>query len=176
MKRLLQAGFIILILAPAFFACKENDLEKMRQNELERLSEYINLHYQNEEPKQSGLYFIPVKENTDTTEIKPGDRVQVFYATWAFNSELDSILLDETSGYTDGYRYEPYEFIVGGNSAIQGLQEAVTYMTKGEVANLVIPSELAYAQTGSAGIAPFTTLLMQVEIYKVYPAPVQEEQ
>ena len=176
MKRLLVTGFAIMILVPAFFACKDNDLEKMRQRELEKLREYIDQNYPNEEPKSSGLYFIPIEDGTDTTEINPGDRVQVFYATWTFDSSLDSIFLDETSGYTDGYRYEPYEFIVGGNSAIQGLQEAVTYMTKGSKANLVIPSELAYGQSGSAGIAPFTTLLMQVEVYKVYPVPVQEEQ
>lgn len=174
MKRLLFAGFFMVLLASVFFACKDDDMEKLRQNELENLREFIEINYPNEEPTSSGLYFIPVEENADTTLIKPGDRVQVFYATWT----TDSILLDETSGYTDGYRYEPYEFVVGRTEAIQGLQEGVTYMTVGETANLVIPSELAYAQTGSMGIgiAPFTTLLMQVEVYKVYPAPVQEEQ
>lgn len=167
----------MVLFASVFFACKDDDdLQKLRQNELENLSEFIETNYRDEEPKPSGLYFIPVEEGTDTTKIKPGDRVQVFYATWALNSELDSILLDETSGYTDGYRYEPYEFIVGGNEAIQGLQEGVTYMTKGEIANLVIPSELAYGQRGTVGVAPFTTLLMQVEVYKIYPSSGQEQQ
>lgn len=172
MKRFVFVGFFIVLCASVFFACKDNDLEQLRQNELENLREFIENNYPNEEPTSSGLYFIPVEEGTDTTLIKPGDRVQVFYATWT----TDSILLDETWGYTDGYEYEPYQFTVGRSEAIQGLQEAVTYMTVGDVANLVIPSELAYGQTGSVGIAPFTTLLMQVKVHKVYPAPVQEEQ
>ena len=75
-------------------------------------------------------------------------------------------------GYLDGLRYEPLEFVPGNSEdIIQGLQEAVTYMKPGGKANLVIPSEIAYGQNGniSGGVGGFTTLLMQVEIYKVYP-------
>jgi len=37
----------------------------------------------------------------------------------------------------------------------------------------VLPSELAYGQNGTTGISGFTTLLMEVEVYKVYPYSVQ---
>lgn len=166
MKLKLLNLFLLLIAAAFFFSCRENSLEKLRENELKKLAEYIQNNYHDLKPLPSGLYFDKVSEGTGDSLIKAGDRVQIYYATWT----LDSLLLDETNGYTSGYRYDPFEFVVGTDDAIQGLQQAVTMMKKGGVANLVIPSELAYGQTGSIGIGGFTTLLMQIEIYKVYPA------
>ena len=101
------------------------------------------------------------------TVIVPGDRIRIFYATWL----IDSTLIDQTNGYLDGYRFEPLEFVVGAGSVIGGLEEAVTYMQAGSVGNLVANSALAYGQNGNTSGNPpvpgFTTLLMQVEIYKI---------
>jgi FKBP-type peptidyl-prolyl cis-trans isomerase FkpA len=84
-------------------------------------------------------------------------------------------LVDESEGYTVGHRFEPLEFTVGRGEVIKGLEEAVQYMKLNGKANLVLPSEVAYGQNGSGSIPGFTTLLMEVEIYKVYPFPRQEE-
>jgi FKBP-type peptidyl-prolyl cis-trans isomerase FkpA len=161
-------GLIFTTIAIGFLACgSDNSLEELRKNELALLDEYILTNYPDEEPTPSGLYYIEEVKGTGDT-IVPGDKIQVFYATWL----IDSTLIDETSGYTQGYRFEPLEFVVGTGSVIKGLDEAVTYMQKGTVANLVINSELAYGQNGNtAGNPPvpgFTTLLMQVEVYKIY--------
>lgn len=167
MKQLTTALFVIL-LATAIFSCDDNSLEKQRQNELDILDAYLQENYPDAEPKPSGLYYFEEVKGTGDT-IKPGDKVQIYYATWS----IDSILLDESNGYTEGYRFEPMEFIVGNGDVISGLDEAMTYMQKGTVANLVIDSKLAYGQNGNyQGNPPvpgFTTLLMQVEVYKVYP-------
>ena len=163
MKRLLT-GLILATFIVAFVACKDNNnLEKLRKNELEKLDIFITKNYPNEKPKSSGLYYIEkIKGSGDS--IVAGDRVQIFYATWT----IDSVLIDETNGYTEGFKYEPFEFTVGAGTAITGLEEAATYMQNGTIANLVLPSELAYGQNGSSGVAGFTTLLMQVEVYKIY--------
>ena len=150
----------------ALFSCDDNSLEKQRNKELELLNAYILENYRDVEPTRSGLYYSEETAGTgDTIEI--GDRVQVFYATWRL---IDSSLVDESNGYTSGFRYEPLEFIVGTGSVVAGLDEAVTYMQKGTVANLVLDSGLAYGQSGSNSVPGFTSLLMQVEVYKVYPA------
>jgi FKBP-type peptidyl-prolyl cis-trans isomerase FkpA len=167
MKQLTSALFVILI-SSVVFSCDDNSLEKQRQNELDILDDYIQENYPGAEPKPSGLYYFEeVKGSGDT--IKLGDKVQIYYATWS----IDSMLLDESEGYTRGLRYEPMEFIVGNGDVIAGLDEAMTYMQKGTIANLVIDSKLAYGQNGNyQGNPPvpgFTTLLMQVEVYKVYP-------
>ena len=165
MKRI----FVLLMVAVAViavFSCKDNNsLEKQRKNELDLLNAFINEYYPDSVPKPSGLYYIEEKKGTGDS-IVPGDKVQIFYATWT----VDSVLIDETNGYTAGYRFEPYEFTVGAGAAVAGLEEAATYMQLGTVAHLVIPSELAYGQNGTLGVPGFTTLLMKVEVYKIYRA------
>jgi FKBP-type peptidyl-prolyl cis-trans isomerase len=157
----------VLIIAIAIFSsCGDNNnLGKLRQQELEKLDTYIQSNYPNIDPKPSGLYYIELQAGSGDS-IQVGDKVQIFYSTWT----IDSTLIDQTSGYLLGQRYEPYEFTVGAGNAIQGLEEAATYMQQGTKANLVIPSELAYGQNGTYGVSGFTTLLMQVEVYKIYPA------
>jgi FKBP-type peptidyl-prolyl cis-trans isomerase FkpA len=153
-----------------FIACgDDNSLEELRKNELAKLNEYMQANYPDAKPKRSGLYYIEEVKGTGDT-IVPGDQVQIYYATWL----IDNTLIDETNGYTSGYKFEPFTVNVGSGTSIAGLEEALTYMQKGTVAFLVINSELAYGQNGNImGNPPvpgFTTLLMRVEVYKVYQA------
>ena len=164
MKQFIK-GTIFALIAVVLMGCpKDNNLEQLRNNELKKLDEFISIHYPNENPKPSGLYYIEaIKGEGDS--LKLGDRVQIFYATWT----IDSALIDQSKGYLDGHRFEPLEFIVGTGGVIKGLDEAATYMQLNTKANLVLPSEIAYGQNGNATVPGFTTLLMEVEVYKVYP-------
>jgi FKBP-type peptidyl-prolyl cis-trans isomerase len=172
MKHVLT-GLILTAFAVGFLACgNDNSLEELRKNELAILDEYIQTNYPDLEPTKTGLYYIEEVKGTGDT-IVPGDRIQVFYATWL----IDSTLIDESdkpNGYTSGYRFEPLEFVVGAGTVISGLEEAATYMQLGTVSKLVINSELAYGQNGNTygnpPVSGFTTLLMEVEVYKVYRA------
>lgn len=169
MKRITFFGGMLMLLFAGILSCRDdNSLERLRQKELEKLSEFIQNNYPDVKKKPSGLYYIEAIKGTGDT-IKSGDRVQIFYSTWL----IDSTLIDETNGYSLGHRYEPFEYVVGAGTAIPGLEEASTYMQKGTKANLVIPSELAYGQNGSYSgavtVPGFSTLLMEVEVYKVYP-------
>jgi len=171
LNRTMKQVFTVLfftIAAIGIFSCgDDNSLEELRKNELALLDEYMLENYPGVEPKPSGLYYIEEVKGTGDT-IKLGDQVQIYYATWL----IDSTLIDETNGYLKGLRYEPFTVNVGSGTAIAGLEEALTYMQKGTVANLVINSELAYGQNGNTQGSPpvpgFTTLLMQVEVYKIY--------
>ena len=119
------------------------------------------MYYFNEEGTGSG----------DT--IKPGDRVQIYYATWSLKSATgtadDSLLVDQSELYLQGGRYEPLSYVVGAGGVLVGLEEATTYMQQGTRSHLVINSELAYGQQGSGSVGAFQTLLMEVEVYKVFP-------
>lgn len=173
--RIFHALAILTVLSLAILSCnKDNSLQEMRDYELRLLDEFIADNYPNEEPTPSGLYYIEEIAGSGDT-IKGGDRIQVFYATRVLE---DSLLVDQSSGYVDGHRFDPIEFVVGTGRMIPGLDEAATYMQEGTKAHLVIPSELAYGQNGSGLVGPFETLLMEVEVYKVYPIelPVPEEE
>ncbi len=171
MKRFLTVLTLAFIVV-AFFSCKKsNNLEELRKNELKKLDEFISINYPDSIQKPSGLYYIEELKGHGDSLITLGDRVQIFYATWT----IDSVLIDESDGFTLGHRYEPLEYTVGTSSVVKGLEEATTYMREGGKAHLVIPSELAYGQNGSNGVPGFTTLLMQVEVYKVYPYTTPQE-
>lgn len=162
-------GVFITVLAIAFFSCKDNDLEELRRQELRKLNEYIENNYPDIEPTPSGLYFIELEEGTGDS-IEVGDRVQFFYDLWT----LDTVKVAESG------RYEPVQVIVSppsqlGSSAqsvedLLGLHEGLSYMREGGKARLILPSQLAFGQYGTYGVSRFTTLLMEVEVYKVYPA------
>jgi FKBP-type peptidyl-prolyl cis-trans isomerase len=178
MKQIFTVLFLISV-AVAFSSCNKNDnsLEKMRESELAILDEYIENTYPDSLPKSSGLYYIEDIEGDGDSLIRQGDNIKVFYATWRLDSPTESTLIDQSQGYLDGQRYEPLTFVVGTSEVIRGLDEAVTYMREGGKAHLVLPSEIAYGQNGKQGsVSGFTTLLMEVEVYKVYPFIVPEEE
>lgn len=157
---------IVVVLSFIMSACNNNSQEKQRANELELLNAYITKNHPGVVPKKSGLYFISLKEGLGDS-IKTGDVVQAFYKTM----DITEKTIDESSGYSKGLRYEPLTFTAGNNEVVKGFDEAVTYMSSGSKAKLIIPSELAYGATGSGlTILGFTTLIMEVEIYKVYHA------
>jgi FKBP-type peptidyl-prolyl cis-trans isomerase len=169
----LNSGILVLILFAAFFSCEDDSMEKQRENELKKLTEYIQIHHSGLERKPSGLYYIELeKGNGDTIRI--GDRVQLFYDLW----KLDSTLVG-TSG-----NYEPLELMVyppGSLSysaespgEIKALHEALTYMQQGSKSLLIFDSGLGFGQYGTYGISGFTPLRMEVEVHKVYPAQTQE--
>jgi len=169
MKRIIILFFVAVLFVGLFSCGKDNSAEKKRQNELALLDAYMIKNYPKAEPTKSGLYYIEEKKGTGDT-IVAGDKVLIYYATW----ELDGKLIDESTGYTAGYRYEPYEVNVGAGNSITGLEEGLTYMQTGTVATLIINSRLAYGENGNMNSNPvvlgFTTLRMQVEVYKVYKA------
>lgn len=173
MKKTLS-WIMLLLGAVAFFACNDGvDYKKMRDAELALLDEYLAIAHPGAEPTPSGLYYFNEPGTGEGDTIKTGDRVQLFYATYTLDRVeelIDSNLVDETNGYLDGHRYEPYEVIVGAGSSITGLEEGLLYMQPGTRSNLVINSELAYGQRGSGyAVGAFKTILMEVEIYKVIP-------
>lgn len=174
MKRIFNI-FSIAILAAVFFSCKENSFEKQRENELNQLNEYIRANHPGEVPRPSGLFYFPIEEGTGDS-IRIGDRVQLFYEIRTLDSTLQM-----SSG-----RYEPYELTVrpptqlssspqsiGG---ILALNEALTYMQRGSKSMLIFDSSLGFGQYGTGGIGGFSPVMMEVEVYKIYPAPVPEEE
>lgn len=176
MKKTLSV-IVVVLGAIAFFACDDGiDYEKMRKEELKILNNYLDRIHPGAEPTGSGLYYFNEEETGTGDTIKPGDQVQIFYATWALVDENDSVLVDQTEGYLLGHRYEPYTYVVGAGSTIQGLEEGTTYMQLGTRSHLVINSELAYGQQGSGSIGAFQTVLMEVEVYKVRPLDTGEDE
>ena len=114
----------------------------------------------------SGLQYIELEEGTGTAA-NTGDFVEVHYTGkledgTVFDSSLD--------------RGQPYRFPLGAGQVIPGWDEGVALMKEGGKATLVIPPELGYGAQGAGGvIPPNATLIFDVELISVTPAPKPEE-
>lgn len=109
----------------------------------------------------SGLQYIVLKEGNGK---KPtmNDKIRVHYT----GKLIDGTIFD--SSYN---RQEPAEFIVG--QVIPGWVEALQLMSEGAKWRIFIPEELAYGAQPPRGsnIKPFSTLIFDVELLQVIPAP-----
>lgn len=105
---------------------------------------------------ESGLQYEIITEGNGAIP-KATDRVQVHYT---------GQLIDGTVFDSSVQRGQPTEFPVNG--VIQGWVEALQLMPEGSKWRLYIPQELAYgAQGAGASIAPYSTLIFDVELLKV---------
>jgi FKBP-type peptidyl-prolyl cis-trans isomerase FklB len=109
----------------------------------------------------SGLQYIVLKEGKGK---KPtmNDKIRVHYT----GKLIDGTIFD--SSYN---RKEPAEFIVG--QVIPGWVEALQLMSEGAKWRIFIPEGLAYGAQPPRGsnIKPFSTLIFDVELLQVIPAP-----
>lgn len=106
----------------------------------------------------SGLKYYDLVEG-DGAMPEVGQTVEVHYTGWLEDGTIfDSSVL---SG-------RPFTFALGTGSVIPGWDEGVATMRVGGKRQLVIPSELAYGETGSPGaIPPNATLIFEVELLSI---------
>jgi FKBP-type peptidyl-prolyl cis-trans isomerase FkpA/FKBP-type peptidyl-prolyl cis-trans isomerase FklB len=64
-------------------------------------------------------------------------------------------------------RNEAIEFEIGSRKIIPGWNEGIKLMREGGKAVIIVPSDLAYGEQGKGDIAPFTTLVFEIELLEV---------
>jgi peptidyl-prolyl cis-trans isomerase A (cyclophilin A) len=103
---------------------------------------------------KSGLRYVVLNEGTGDSSPGIGTKVTVHYAGTLINGkEFDSSIK----------RGEPAEFAIG--QVIEGWNEALQTMKKGEKRTLIIPPELGYGKKGYPGvIPPDSFLIFDVEL------------
>jgi FKBP-type peptidyl-prolyl cis-trans isomerase len=107
---------------------------------------------------QSGLDFIEIEEGKGA-KAQAGKTVAVHY-TGKFQ---DGRVFDSSVS-----RGEPIEFMLGKGMVIKGWDEGISMMRVGGKAQLIIPPDLAYGESGAGGvIPPNATLVFDVELVKV---------
>ncbi|MCC7331868.1 MAG: FKBP-type peptidyl-prolyl cis-trans isomerase [Flavobacteriales bacterium] len=133
---------------------ERNDHELVEQVKLKKYLTFINT-YQN----RNGVIFIPEKNGTGET-VSEGKTVWVHYT----GSFLNGIVFDNT------YNRSSFEYQYGTpNQMIKGFEIALSGMKKNEKAKIIIPSQLAFGDKGSATgiVPPFTTVVYELEIIDI---------
>jgi FKBP-type peptidyl-prolyl cis-trans isomerase len=147
----LKIIILFIITGIGFVSCKtteENSFEK----EMEILNDYLKTNNITVAPTASGLYYIELREGTGE-KANAGDTVTVKY----IGKLLNGTVFDSGT----------FTFILGKGTVIKGWDEGIAMMRKGGVAQLIIPSNLAYGANGAGTIQPYTTLLFSVELLDI---------
>lgn len=113
---------------------------------------------------ESGLRYYDIVEG-DGDVAEAGSSVTVNYTGWLTNNIKFDSSLDE--GRT------PFTFTLGTGAVIPGWDEGVEGMRVGGKRQLLIPAELGYGETGGGTIPPGATLIFDVELLEVAPAPTE---
>ena len=133
--------------------CEKRAREKEAE-EKRKLDAEIANRYPNAISTASGLKYVVLKEGTGDKKPKYGQTVTVHYQGSLLNGKIfDSSILRGT----------PASFQIG--QVIEGWNEALQTMRKGEKRTLIIPPELGYGIHGFPGvIPPNATLIFDVEL------------
>ena len=99
------------------------------------------------------------------TEAAVGRRVSVDYTGWIY----DPVLAENKGRQFDtSVGRQPFAFTLGTGGVIRGFEQGITGMKTGGLRRVVIPPDLAYGVTGSAGvIPPNATLVFDIELRDV---------
>lgn len=127
------------------------------EEEMQALKAYLKLANINTPPMPSGLYYIEKVKGKGKMPTD-GSWVSIHYLGTFINGEP----FDNTYE-----RNQPFEFQIGQNLVIPGLEEGVKYMREGGEAIIIIPSKLAYGDQQYKIIPPYSTLIFEVNLLKV---------
>ena len=135
------------------FATYVENIEKKEREALKearaKVEHEIENRYPNAEITHTGLRYIIEKKGTGTESPKMGQPVKVHYQGQLLNGKVfDSSLI----------RKEPAVFNVG--QVIEGWNEALVTMKRGEKRTLIIPPELGYGEYGYPGVIPPNSFLI----------------
>lgn len=106
----------------------------------------------------SGLQYEVLTKGTGTVSPVATDKVEVHYHGTLIDGSIfdSSVQRNQTSTF-------------GLNQVIKGWTEGLQYMKVGDKFRFYIPYNLAYGEQGRPKIKPFSTLIFDVELFKVNP-------
>jgi FKBP-type peptidyl-prolyl cis-trans isomerase len=132
-------------------------LETNKNQEKTMMNKYLADHKITTKPTASGLYYVEKVKGTGA-KAAAGKKVKVHYT---------GTLLDGTKFDSSRDRNEPFEFELGKGQVIKGWDEGIAMMNVGGKAMLIIPSNIAYGERDMGKIAPYSTLVFDVELLDV---------
>ncbi|MGC4010099.1 MAG: FKBP-type peptidyl-prolyl cis-trans isomerase [Pseudomonas sp.] len=132
--------------------------KKAKQDEDAVLAAYIkNNNIPAKLDTTTGLYYQVVQEGAGAFP-KKGNKVIVHYTGYLLNGEIFDSSRD---------RGEPFDFILGKGYVIEGWDEGIPLMHKGEKGILYIPSYRGYGPQRAGTIPPNSILIFEVELLDI---------
>lgn len=153
----LDLKILRILRADTVLALNGNASEDRELQELKQIDDYLKHHYPKARANGYGLYIL---EHTKTTAepVSQGRRIRVEYSGFYLNgSPLDN-------------GRQQLEFAFGTpDQLVKGLNIVIGNLKKGETTKIIVPSRLAFGETGSTNgsIPPYTPLLYNVTLIDI---------
>ena len=146
-KPLLAFGVLLLLASAALHAQRE----KLPHDDLE----YVEKTWPEAKKTMTGIRYIILREGTGDTP-KPGDKVNVLYV----GKLLRGTVFDQATEPD-----KPFTFRIRRDMVIEGWDQILQLMKRGEKRLVIIPPELAYGTRGQPPkIGRSQTLLFEIEL------------
>lgn len=151
---------------------RQAGLVKIKEAETADANAYVSKHGLVLQTTASGLRYVITKPGTGPNAM-PGDSIVIHYAGRLTNESVFDTSIESVARaagtYQEGNPYQPLMFRLGVQPLIQGWVEGLQLLNKGAKATFVIPSALGYGEQGNGNIAPYSTLIFDVEVVDVVP-------
>lgn len=130
----------------------------LMKKETDTLQHFITTNNITTAPTASGLYYI---------ETVKGKGMKIDTGAWV-KAHFTVSLINGKQVYSTQERGEPMEFECGKRFDTPGFEEGVAMMLKGGKAKLIVPSKIAFGESGrGAMVPPYSTIVYDVEIMDV---------
>lgn len=132
--------------------------QNLMKKEQEDLAKYLKEKNITIQPQPSGIIFI---------ESLGGKGIKIDTGVWV-SVHFKVFLLEGKQLFSSYDRGEPIVFEYGKRFDTPGVEEAIGMMKKGGKAMVIVPSRLAFGETGRGGVVPpFATMIYELEILNV---------
>lgn len=141
----------------------EEDLEDARLQELMRLDDLIRSDTVSKAFSEYMGIYMQTTTQGDTLRVEKGREIVIHYRGRTAEGRI----------FDDSRRMDtPLRFVYGNEGQVlQGLEIALSRMHRGEVAEVILPSWMAFGSRGSADgrVAPYSTVYYTLEVIEVAP-------
>ena len=131
---------------------EDRDIEESR-----KLKIYLDTNQTQFYQLENGMYYLPIKQGAGDY-VKSGDMIKINYKGYFLNGKQFESTYE---------RAQPLEFNFGEDGqVIKGFNTAISLMNEGAKTKFIIPSRLAFGETGSStNIVPaYTTVIYEIEL------------
>lgn len=140
-------SLLLLAMAPALHAQRE----KLPPEDLD----FVEKHWPEAKKTNTGIRYIILREGEGDSPL-PGNKVSVFYVGRLLNGQI----FDQTKD-----RERPFTFRIRRHAVIEGWDQVLQLMKRGEKRLVIIPPEFAYGTRGQPPRIPRNaTLVFEIEL------------
>jgi peptidylprolyl isomerase len=173
-----KLGILGIMAAIMLTACKKDDTEELKAQEMRLLEQYLVDNNITQEPTASGLYYIPLIEGTGISPDE-GTYIEIHYVGELIDGTIFTTSYEVTA---EAQGIQDTEFLYGparlqlGYIALAGLNEGIQLMKVGGKAKIIMPSSLAMGGYASGSLPAYSTLIYTVELLEAFDDPEEFEQ